>query len=139
MKRKRGKQQGEGTWGDWLKENKVLSTIAGTAGTIASFIPGVNMLVAPALAGVSGGLALGGYGRKRGGKIKKALFPVEDVMSTFKYLAGKGKSKGVLHGGAVFTGGQVPIHRMTGAGVRGMVGGNSVYNNVGSSYGAIRV
>jgi len=68
------------------------------------------MLVAPALAGVSGGLSLGGYGKHRR-----------------------------MKGGAVFTGGQVPIHRMTGAGVRGMVGGNSVYNNVGSSYGSIRV
>ena len=119
MKRKRGKQIGGRTWNEWLKENKVLSTLAGTAGTISSFIPGVNMLVAPALAGVSGGLALGGYGKHRR-----------------------------MKGGAVFTGGQVPIHRMTGAGVRGMVGGNrnaqayggnSVYNNVGSSYGSIRV
>ena len=111
MKRKRGKQiGGERTWDQWLRENKVLSTIAGAAGTVAGFIPGVNMLVAPALAGVSGGLSLGGYGRRRR-----------------------------MKGGAVFTGGQVPIHRMTGAGVRGMVGGNSVYNNVGSSYGSIRV
>ena len=121
MKRKRGgKQHGGRTWDEYFRENKTFSTLAGTAGTLASFIPGVNMLVAPALAGVSGGLALGGYGRKR----RRMM------------------------GGAVFTGGQVPIHKMTGAGVRGMVGGNrnaqayggnSVYNNVGSSYGSIRV
>lgn len=100
------------TWNEWLKENKVLSTLAGTAGTVASFIPGVNALVSPALAGVAGALSLGGYGHRK-----------RDRMYRMK-------------GGAVFTGGQVPIHKMTGAGVRG---GNSVYNNVGSSYGSIRV
>ncbi len=110
MKKKRGKQHGGRTWDEYFRENKTFSTLAGTAGTLASFIPGVNMLVAPALAATSGGLALGGYGKRRR-----------------------------MMGGAVFTGGQVPIHKMTGAGVRGMVGGNSVYNNVGSSYGSIRV
>ncbi len=44
-----------------------------------------------------------------------------------------------MRGGAVYTKGQVPLHKMSGAGMRGMVGGNSVYNNVGSSYAAIRV
>jgi len=110
MKRKRGKQRGGRTWDEYFKENKTFSTLAGAAGTVASFIPGVNFLVAPALAATSAGLSLGGYGKHRR-----------------------------MKGGAVFTGGQVPIHRMTGAGVRGMIGGNSVYNNVGSAYGSIRV
>ena len=51
-------------------------------------------------------------------------------------LAGYGP---MMRGGAVYTKGQVPLHKMSGLGLRGMVGGSSVYNNVGSAYGRIRV
>ena len=108
MKRKHKKMKGGRTWDEWARQNHILSTLAGTASAITGFIPGVNMLVAPALAGVSGAAKLAGYGRH-------------------------------MTGGAVYTKGQIPLHKMTGGGLRGMKGGNSVYNNVASAYSNIKV
>ena len=112
MKKRKGHKKhhmyGGRTWDEWARQNNVASTALGALSGIAGVIPGVNMLVAPALAGLSGATKLAGYGRH-------------------------------MNGGAVYTKGQVPLHKMSGAGLRGMVGGSSVYNNVGSAYGRIRV
>lgn len=104
------KMYGGRTWDEWARENKIASTALGALGGIAGFIPGVNMLVAPALGAASAATKIAGYGR-----------PMK------------------MRGGAVYTKGQIPLHKMSGAGHRGMIGGNSVYNNVGSSFAAIRV
>jgi hypothetical protein len=109
MKKRKGKKMyGGRTWDEWARENKIGSTALGVLSGLAGVIPGVNALVSPALAGLSGATKLAGYGRH-------------------------------MNGGAVYTKGQVPLHKMSGAGLRGMVGGSSVYNNVGSAYGRIRV
>ena len=51
-------------------------------------------------------------------------------------IAGK-LGYGKMRGGAVYTKGQIPIHKMTGVGMRG--GNLGVYNVVSSSYGKIKV
>ena len=109
-KRKGKKMYGGRTWDEWARENHIASTALGALSGLAGFIPGVNMLVSPALGAASAATKIAGYGR-----------PLK------------------MRGGAVYTKGQIPLHKMSGAGMRGMVGGNSVYNNVGSSYAAIRV
>ena len=111
MKKRKGKKMyGGRTWDEYFRENKIASTALGALSGIAGFIPGVNMLVSPALGAASAATKIAGYGH-----------PMK------------------MRGGAVYTKGQVPLHKMSGAGMRGMIGGNSVYNNVGSSYAAIRV
>ena len=109
-KRKGKKMYGGRTWDEWARENHIASTALGALSGLAGFIPGVNMLVSPALGAASAATKIAGYGR-----------PMK------------------MRGGAVYTKGQIPLHKMSGAGIRGMIGGNSVYNNVGSSYAAIRV
>lgn len=64
MKRK-GQMKGGRTWDEWAKQNSVVSTLLGTASAVSGFIPGVNLLVAPALAAASGAAKLGGYGKKK--------------------------------------------------------------------------
>ena len=110
MKKRKGnkKMYGGRTWDEWARENHIASTALGALSGLAGFIPGVNMLVSPALGAASAATKIAGYGRH-------------------------------MNGGAVYTKGQIPLHKMSGAGLRGMVGGNSVYNNVGSAYGRIRV
>jgi len=108
MKRKHKKMKGGRTWDEWARQTKILSTLTGVASGLVGFIPGVNAIVSPALAGVSGAAKLAGYGH-------------------------------YMSGGAVYTKGQIPLHKMTGGGLRGMKGGNSVYNNVASAYSNIKV
>lgn len=94
----------------WLKDTKVLSTTADIAGNVVGFLPGFSQFGEPL---------------KEAGKIAGKL--------------GYGKMRG---GSGVLTKGQIPIHRMTGTGLGGgmrMRGGSSVYNNVSSAYGKIKV
>ncbi len=113
MKKRKGKKMyGGRTWDEWARQNHVASTALGALSGIAGFIPGVIMLVSPALGAASAASKIAGYGHR--------MRPMMD-------------------GGAVYTKGQIPLHKMSGLGLRGMVGGNSVYNNVGSAYGRIRI
>ena len=47
------KMYGGRTWDEYFRENKIASTALGALSGIAGFIPGVNMLVSPALGAAS--------------------------------------------------------------------------------------
>jgi len=123
MNHKRKMMNGGRTWDEWARENKIASTLLGTASAVSSFIPGVNFLVAPALAGLSGATKLGGYGRKKkmkGGDARLSIVP--EPMR----LRGRGVTR-QYNGLLVQTGGR----RM-----RGM-GAGTEYGTVSSAFGEI--
>ena len=57
----------------FLKDNKVLSTVAGIGSALVSIIPGVDAVVSPILAAASAGASELGYGKPKNFKhrIKK--------------------------------------------------------------------
>ena len=68
------KMYGGRTWDEYFRQNKIASTALGALSGIAGFIPGVNMLVSPALGAASAVTKIAGYGhpmKMRGGAVNR--------------------------------------------------------------------
>ena len=121
MKHKKRMMKGDGIFdgiNDFLKKSKIISNIGAVAlpalGGLASGFFTANP-VASAV-GASAGSSLNSYIREQG--------------------------YGKMRGGAVYEKGQIPLHKLSGAGGKSCYchkGGNSVFNNVQSSYGKIKM
>jgi hypothetical protein len=119
MKHKKRIMKGDGIFdniNNFLKSSKLISSIGSVAlpalGGLASGIFTANPIVA-------------GVGTAAGSSLNEYI---------------KSQGYGRKRGGAVYVKGQVPLHKMSGAGIkRSHHGGNSVFNNVQSSYGKIKI
>ena len=115
--RQRRRIKGDGIFdgiNDFLKKSRLISSVGAVAlpalGGLASGIFTANPIVA-------------GVGTAAGSSLNEYI---------------KSQGYGRKRGGAVYVKGQVPLHKMSGAGRRHH-GGNSVFNNVQSSYGKIKI
>ncbi len=104
---------------DFLKKSKIISNVGSVA--------------LPALGGLTSGLfsanpIVAGIGTAAGSSLNE-------------YIKSQGYGYKRIKGGAVYEKGQIPIHKFSGAGKshRTHYGGNSVFNNVQSSYGKIKM
>ena len=116
----RKKMKGNGIFdniNDYLKKSRLISSVGAS--------------VLPALGGLASGfITANPLGSAIGASVGSSLN---------EYIKSQGYGK--MKGGAVYEKGQVPLHKFSGAGksYRHHKGGNSVYNNVQSSYGKIKM
>ena len=121
MKHKKRMMKGDGIFdniNDYLKKSRLISSVGAS--------------VLPALGGLASGfITANPLGSAIGASVGSSLN---------EYIKSQGYGK--IKGGAVYEKGQIPLHKLSGAGRKSCYchkGGNSVFNNVQSSYGKIKM